>query len=107
MSGHSAECCAAALQARFGLTVIREQTAGQQPMSRARAHALRSSNGHYDAFSRGAHGTGEGAQIKAGLILLKKREDHPSVAVGAIRALIGRFAVEKRGNGTTEHRRLP
>ena len=67
---------------------------------------LRSRNGDDDAFRRGTHGTSEGAQIKAGLIQLEKRKDHRSVAVRAERALIGSFAVEKRGNGTIEHRRL-
>jgi hypothetical protein len=68
---------------------------------------LSGQDGDDDAFGRGAHGTSEGAQIKAGLILLKKREDHRSVAVRAKRALIGRFAVEKRGNGTIKHERFP
>jgi hypothetical protein len=67
---------------------------------------LGSRNGDDDALGRGTHGTSEGAQIKAGLILLEKRKDHRSVAVRAERALIGSFAVEKRGNGTIEHRRL-
>jgi hypothetical protein len=73
----------------------------------ARTHALRSRNGDDDAFGRGTHGTSEGAQVKAGLILLEKRKDHRSVAVRAERALVGSFAVEKRGNWTTEHRRIP
>jgi hypothetical protein len=64
----------------------------------ARTHALRSRNGDDDAFGRGTHGTSEGAQVKAGLILLEKRKDHRSVAVRAERALVGSFAVEKRGN---------
>lgn len=65
--------------------------------SEARAHALRSRSGDHDAFGRGTHGTSEGAQIKAGLILLKKREDHGRVAVRAKRALIASFAVENEG----------
>src|SRR5450432_1016838 len=72
----------------------------------ARTHALRSRNGDDDAFGRGTHGTSESAQIKAGLILLEKRKDHRSVAVRAERALVGSFAVEKRANGTIQHRRL-
>jgi len=52
----------------------------------ARTHALRSRNGDDDAFGRGTHGTSEGAQVKAGLILLEKRKDHRSVAVRAERA---------------------
>ena len=67
---------------------------------------LGSRNGDDDAFGRGTHGTSESAQIKAGLILLEKRKDHRCVTVRAERALVGSFAVEKRGNGTIEHRRL-
>jgi hypothetical protein len=45
-------------------------------MSGARAPALSSRNSDDDAFGRSTHETSKGAQIKAGLVLLKKREDH-------------------------------
>jgi hypothetical protein len=76
-------------------------------VSGAKAPALRSRYSDDDAFGCSTHGTRKGAQIEAGLILLKKREDHRRVAVRAKRALIGSFAVEKRGNRTIEHKRFP
>jgi hypothetical protein len=72
-----------------------------------RARALRLGNSDDDALGRGTHGASKGAQIEAGPVLLKNREDHRSIAVRAKRALIGSFAVEKRGAGTTEHKRFP
>ena len=66
-----------------------------------------SRNGDDDAFGRSTHGTSVSAQIKAGLIRLKTREDHRSLTVRAKRALAISFAMEKRGNGTIEHNTLP
>jgi hypothetical protein len=89
------------------VAVHEQQTAWQPPVSRARARAFRSGNGDDDAFGRSTHGTSVGTQIKAGLIRLETSEDHGSLTVRAKRALGGRFAMEKRGNGTIEHDASP
>jgi hypothetical protein len=91
-------------------TIARFAGARPQPFlvckREAKPHALASESGDDDAFGRGTHGTSEGTQVEAWFILLKKREDHWSVAVRAKRTLIGSFAVEKRRNGAVKHRRL-
>jgi len=64
---------------------------------------VRRRNGDDDALGRGAHEASVRALIEAGFARLKIGEDHGSLAVGAKRALAGSFAMEKRGNGPSEH----
>jgi len=64
---------------------------------------VRRRNGDDDALGRGAHKASVCALIEAGFARLKIGEDHGSLAVGAKRALAGSFAMEKRGNGPSEH----
>ena len=54
-------------------------------------------NGDDNAFGRGAHEASVRAQIEAGLVRLKTREDHRSLTVSTKRPLAGGLAMKNEG----------